>query len=276
MGYEGEEEHSVQIKPLTKPVLDENATLFTYLDNFEFEERFHASHWNHMNVNMYNYDVTTLSDTFQVEVRNRLRGYEFVFPIKHREGYRITSGFGPRNMFGSKFHYGTDLEIKIGDTIVAAMEGRVRMVRNDQYGYGLYVMIAHENGLETLYAHMSKQLVKPGQWVTAGETIGLGGNTGRSTGPHLHFEFRFMGAPFDATRVCNFEHCELKAETIDIDRTWFQHLTEMKKAVYYTVKPGDNLGAIAQRHGTTITNICKLNGISRNTILKVGRKLRIR
>lgn len=89
-------------------------------------------------------------------------------------------------------HNGLDIKVYIGDTIRAAFSGKVRMVKYERRGYGKYVVIRHENGLETVYGHLSKQIVDENQYVEAGEPIGLGGNTGRSTGSHLHFE-RVLG-----------------------------------------------------------------------------------
>ena len=105
---------------------------------------------------------------------------------------RITDVFGyrPRRR---RAHYGLDIKVYVGDTIRAAFDGKVRVVKNQgRRGYGKYVVIRHDNGLETVYGHLSKQLVDTNQLVKAGEPIALGGNTGRSTGSHLHFETRFL------------------------------------------------------------------------------------
>ena len=113
----------------------------------------------------------------------------YVMPIK---GNYVTSHYGYRPQFG-RSHKGVDLRSAIGDTVYSAFSGRVRLTRFERGGYGFYVIVRHENGLETVYGHLSRFLVKPDQYVKAGQPIALSGNTGRSTGPHLHFETRFMG-----------------------------------------------------------------------------------
>lgn len=125
-----------------------------------------------------------------------LRG--FCMPTPSR---KVTSKFGPR--WGRR-HEGLDIKVYIGDTIRAAFDGKVRIVKFNRGGYGYYVVIRHPNGLETLYGHMSKQIVKENQIVKAGEPIGLGGNTGRSYGSHLHFETRLLGKPIDPARMFDF------------------------------------------------------------------------
>ncbi len=117
----------------------------------------------------------------------------------------ITSNYGYRRRF-RRVHRGTDLRLSIGDTVVSAFDGKVRLTKYEGRGYGYYVVIRHDNGMETVYGHLSKFLVKPNQRVKAGEPIALGGNTGRSTGPHLHFETRFMGLPINPAAIIDFEN----------------------------------------------------------------------
>ncbi len=117
----------------------------------------------------------------------------------------ITSNYGYRPRF-RRVHRGTDLRLSIGDTVVSAFDGKVRLTKYEGRGYGYYVVIRHDNGMETVYGHLSKFLVKPNQRVKAGEPIALGGNTGRSTGPHLHFETRFMGLPINPAAIIDFEN----------------------------------------------------------------------
>lgn len=115
----------------------------------------------------------------------------------------VTSNFGPR--WGRR-HQGLDIKVYVGDTIRAAFDGKVRVVACEglRKGYGYYIVIRHPNGLETLYGHLSKQLVKENQVVRAGEVIGLGGNTGRSTGSHLHFETRLLGEAINPVYMFDF------------------------------------------------------------------------
>lgn len=116
----------------------------------------------------------------------------------------VTSKYGYRKKF-KRMHKGIDIKVYIGDTIYAAFDGQVRVAKYDQNGYGKYIVIRHNNGFETIYGHLSKQLVKTNDFVQAGEPIGLGGNTGRSSGSHLHFEIRFCGIAIDPAEIFNFE-----------------------------------------------------------------------
>lgn len=116
-------------------------------------------------------------------------------------------------------HNGLDLKVNIGDTIVSAFDGKVRIVKYERRGYGKYVVIRHDNGLETIYGHLSKQLVEENQLVKAGEPIGLGGNTGRSTGSHLHFETRFLGIAINPIYMFDFPKQDIVADTYTFRKT---------------------------------------------------------
>ena len=133
-----------------------------------------------------------------------LRGFHMPTPSR-----KVTSPFGQR---WGRLHAGLDIKVYIGDTICAAFDGKVRVVDYDARGYGNYVVIRHPNGLETLYGHMSKHLVKNNQIVKAGEPIGLGGNTGRSTGSHLHFETRICGVPINPALMFDFPHQDVTGD----------------------------------------------------------------
>ena len=202
--------------------------------------------------------------------------------------------YGPRRR---RQHQGVDLPLKTGDPVYATFCGRVRISQYNKGGYGNLVIIRHDNGLETYYGHLSERMVEPGQWVEAGQIIGLGGSTGRSTGPHLHFETRYYGQSFDPERLIDFKNGTLSRETFLLKKSFFsiysnagqdfedeianeeQDKTEAaEKAAmkYYKIRSGDTLGAIARRHGTTVANLCRLNGIKSTTILRIGRSLRVR
>jgi len=133
-----------------------------------------------------------------------LRGFHMPTPSR-----KITSPYGQR---WGRLHAGLDIKVYIGDTICAAFDGKVRVVDYDRNGYGNFVVIRHPNGLETLYGHMSKHLVKNNQIVRAGEPIGLGGNTGRSTGSHLHFETRLCGVPINPALMFDFPHQDVTGD----------------------------------------------------------------
>ena len=202
--------------------------------------------------------------------------------------------YGPRRR---RQHQGVDLPLKTGDPVYATFCGRVRISQYNKGGYGNLVIIRHDNGLETYYGHLSERMVEPGQWVEAGQIIGLGGSTGRSTGPHLHFETRYYGQSFDPERLIDFKNGTLSRETFLLKKSFFSIYSNAgqdfedeianeeqdkkeaaKKAAmkYYKIRSGDTLGAIARRHGTTVANLCRLNGIKSTTILRIGRSLRVR
>lgn len=124
----------------------------------------------------------------------------FAMPTTSRQ---VTSRFGYRPRFRRQ-HKGLDIKVYTGDTIYAAFDGKVRVTRYDAGGYGNYIVVRHPNGLETIYGHLSKQLVETNQEVKAGEPIGLGGNTGRSFGSHLHFETRVLGEAIDPALLFDF------------------------------------------------------------------------
>lgn len=191
---------------------------------------------------------------------------------------RITDVFGyrPRRR---RVHNGLDVKVYVGDTIRAAFDGKIRVVKNQgRRGYGKYIVIRHDNGLETVYGHLSKQLVDTDQLVKAGEPIGLGGNTGRSTGSHLHFETRFLGVPIDPALMFDFEKQDIVADSYTFRRAKGNSGTTRNVAsgegMFYKVKKGDTLGRIAARQGVSIDKLCKLNRITRKTVLRPGQVLR--
>lgn len=190
------------------------------------------------------------------------------------ESTKITDIFGyrPRRR---RMHYGLDVKVERGDTIRAAFDGKVRYVSYQRRGYGYYVVIRHPNGLETLYAHLTKRLVEENEVVRAGTPIGLGGNTGRSTGAHLHFETRLLGKALNPALMFDFPNQDVTGDT-------YLYMKPKKKVydpsdpdTYYKVKSGDTLGRIAARKGTTVKNLCKLNGITTQTTLRIGQVLRL-
>lgn len=210
--------------------------------------------WDNERVHVYAGNTAALPDTFRIDLTG------FCMPTPNT---KITSKFGPR---WHRMHNGLDIKVNIGDTIVSAFDGKVRVVKYERKGYGKYVVIRHENGLETIYGHLSKQLVKTDQTVKAGQPIGLGGNTGRSTGPHLHFETRLVGIAINPDLMFDFPHQDVTADS---------YLFIKKKAPkYYKVRKGDCLSKIATRNGVSVATLCKLNHITRNTILRPGQVLK--
>ena len=209
------------------------------------------------NAYVHKYENVELPDSVIIS----MKGY--VMPT---DSTRITDKYGYRPRRGRP-HLGIDIKVRTGDTIRAAFDGKVRISRYERRGYGHYLVIRHPNGLETVYGHLSKKLVNENEIVHAGDPIGLGGNTGRSTGSHLHFETRILGNAVNPAFMFDFP--SQKATT---DYFVYQKNT---REVYYKVKSGDTLSGIALKNETSVANICKLNGISKNAVIKVGQTLRI-
>ena len=107
----------------------------------------------------------------------------------------ITSDYGVWRE--NRYHQGIDFELSIGDTVYSVFCGEVRIEKYDPQGYGNVVVVRNYNMSETLYGHLDKSLVRNGQVITVGQPVGIGGNTGTSTGPHLHFEIRSSGYHFN-------------------------------------------------------------------------------
>ncbi len=205
---------------------------------------------------------------------------DFVYPANGL----ITSPFGPR---WGRMHYGLDIDLETGDPVWVAFEG---MVRISQYhaSYGNVVVVRHANGLETLYAHLSQRHVKPGDYLQAGDQIGLGGNTGRSYGAHLHFEVRFMGDAINPALLVDPNQKSLRDWEFVLHKSHFNHsaaVAEFNKDAskarreskkFHTVKRGETLSAIARKRGTSVSALCKLNKLRETSIIREGQKLRYR
>ena len=232
--------------------------------------------WNGKHVDKPAYDHEKMTWGYLLDLREE--GCDYVHPF---EGV-VTSKYGWRR---SRWHKGIDIDLEIGDPVYAAFDGIIRIQKYNPGGYGNYVMIRHYNGVETLYGHLSEAVVVRNQTVRAGQIIGYGGSTGRSTGSHLHFETRLMGQAFDPARIIDFNTYTLKMDQAWINEKWFPYIkngntksVQVPKTAkrYHKIRSGDTLGHIARRYGTTITAICRLNRISRSTTLRIGRTLRVK
>ncbi len=215
-------------------------------------------------------DISKMEDSVLVVLKNDKN-----FFSSPKEG-PINSDFGWRRR---RFHYGIDIDLNIGDTVKSTFDGIVR-VSKWVSGYGNVIIVRHFNGLETLYGHLTCSKVLPNQEVKAGELIGLGGSTGRSTGPHLHYEIRYKGSPLNPNQLINFKTAALVKDSIYLSKKSFKYISDIKKAAtttkYYKVKPGDSLSKIAVKNGTSVSNLCRLNGIKQTSTLAVGRTLRVK
>ena len=245
--------------------------------------------------NKYAHRATELPETYKIDLRH------FTMPTTSRV---ITSNFGSR---WGRQHKGLDIKVYIGDAIRAAFSGKVRIVRYEAGGYGKYIVIRHNNGLETIYGHLSKQLVEENQEVRSGEVIGLGGNTGRSTGSHLHFETRLCGVALNPALMFDFraqdvtgDYYAFNKETYDNESTNATRLRGKQDSStyastnssddyatnkrttsgltdqisYHKVKKGETLERIAKKRGVTVEQICKLNHITKTMRLRPGQILR--
>lgn len=244
--------------------------------------------WN----NIYAHRATELPESYRINLKH------FCMPTPSRV---ITSNFGYR---WGRQHEGLDIKVYIGDTIRAAFSGKVRMVKYDGRGYGKYVVIRHNNGLETLYGHMSAQLVEENQVVRAGEPIGLGGNTGRSSGSHLHFETRLCGVAINPALMFDFREQDVVGDSYLFRRDSYKaestEATRLRgkvgngsysredvvgasssqgdningEVLYHKVASGETLQSIAEKHGVTVDAICRLNHIRKTMRLRPGQILR--
>ncbi len=247
--------------------------------------------------NIYAHKAVPMPETYTIDLRG------FCMPTTSRA---ITSNFGYR---WRRQHKGLDIKVYVGDTIRAAFSGKVRVVKYEAKGYGKYIVIRHNNGLETIYGHLSKQLVKENQMVKAGDAIGLGGNTGRSTGSHLHFETRLCGTALNPALMFDFRAQDVTGDYYVYDRRTYDkesaQATRLRgmigngayteadvrgtsggetteatapsrapQPVYHKVKRGETLSTIAKKQGTTVAQLCKLNRLSAKSKIRVGQIIR--
>lgn len=281
---------SVEVETTTKYL----ESLFADEEEPEFD--IYTEGWNSGYVNCY--AGVEVPQTVVIDVRN--------FAMPH-PGY-LTSPYGYRPRF-KRMHKGVDIKANTGDTIRAAFDGKVRITKYEAKGYGYYIVLRHTNDLETVYGHLTKFLVEPDQYVRAGDPIGLAGNTGRSFGSHLHFETRYMGYAINPAAIFDFPNQTTHTDYYTFDKNTYQnarnfspeaneayareyratHVIEYGStsgssagrssasgSQYYTVRAGDSLSRIASRNGTTVRNLCRLNGLTTSSKIVPGQKLKIK
>ncbi|MBR5851849.1 MAG: peptidoglycan DD-metalloendopeptidase family protein [Bacteroidaceae bacterium] len=213
---------------------------------------------------------SAMPDSFRIDLRN------YVMPTSNT---KITDIFGYRPN-RRRVHQGLDIKVQTGDTIYAAFDGKVRVTSYQRRGYGHYIVIRHNNGIETLYAHLSKKLVKANQNVKAGDPIGLGGNTGRSSGSHLHFETILMGKSLDPALMFDFKNQSMTGEHYMYRKPGSKYIENGKVKIagpekkYHKVKSGDTIEKIARKYGVSQKRIFELNGLKSNSIIRPGQTLR--
>ena len=268
-----------------------NDGTWRYIQNrtVEQDSTVYSKYWDTTNIAAYKgVKIDSLPQSVAINLVDSLKSYRFPYVG------RVTSRYGIRHR---RAHNGIDIALKVGDTICSAFDGRVRFSKATDTGYGTLVIIRHDNGLETYHGHLSARLVEEGDRVVAGQPIALGGNSGRSTGPHIHFETRYYGQSFDPERIINFRTGELRRDSFLLSKNYFsiyskysqdfnaeaeRNAAEKKENElsaekrYYKVRKGDYLGLIAKKNNTTVAAICRLNGIKSTTVLQIGRTLRVK
>lgn len=304
----------------TLATADDNIKVITYTNNTwgyyypnlreRLEKDIFRQHWDTTQVFAYkSIMLKDLPQTVELELVKDLGDYHA--PMVGT----IRSKYGPR---GRRNHNGVDIPLKTGEPIYATFSGKVRYARFNAGGFGNLVILRHENGLETWYAHLTRCNVKVNDYVPAGAVIGFGGNTGRSRGPHLHFEMRYCDQTFDPEHIIDFATGDLRYQTFELQKSYFnihsrasetldedddfdstvlasdtdgltseeilaniaaaekEKIAAATTPVYHTIKRGDTLSKIARQYGTSINNLCKLNNITPNSIIREGKRLRVR
>jgi murein DD-endopeptidase MepM/ murein hydrolase activator NlpD len=242
---------------------DQSESLGEEMDTTKSEYPAHdlyRNNWNTHTVNPYEIRLVDMPDTVLIN----LTGY------CHPFFNRVTSDFGFRR---SRHHYGIDIKLNTGDSVLCAFDGKVRIARRSS-SYGYFVIVRHHNGLETVYAHLSRILVTPNQSVKAGELIGKGGNTGRSRGSHLHYEIRYLGVPVNPNNVIDFAKGVTLSDTLCLHAAHFNYVKEIEKIRYWTVKRGHTLGYISLKTGVSVNTLCRLNKITRKSLIRPGQRIR--
>ena len=240
--------------------------------------------WDTHRVNPYRVDGRSYRDSLKLHLTDPPRQRYAKMPLLTTP---ITSGFAFR---GYRWHYGMDLDLETGDSVKTVFDGVVRIQAWDGGGYGNYILVRHYNGLETVYGHLSKALVTVGTFVKAGQLIGYGGSTGRSTGSHLHFEVRYQGNPINPVLMYDFPGYKLRKDNFTITSALFNYYSRAvgrsrsgsrssspsraRQVVTHKVRSGDTLSEVAERYGVRVSTLKKLNpGVK---TLQPGKKLRVK
>jgi murein DD-endopeptidase MepM/ murein hydrolase activator NlpD len=223
--------------------------------------------WDTENPNVHAMELPLKDTTYAFDLIDKLNDCGFVMPANGI----ITSLYGYRD---GRMHNGIDIALKTGDPVVSAFRGMVRVAKNHG-SFGNVVVIRHYNGFETVYAHLSKILVKPGDMVDPGQLIGKGGNTGRSRGAHLHFEMRFKGYALNPRFIIDLNKKQILSESVIVKKTKTGFAAYPAGTVFHTVKGGDYLYKVATQYGITVQQLCVWNGIQKKAHLSSGMKLKV-
>jgi len=225
--------------------------------------------WDTENISAYDDEISSNDTSLMLTLIDTQNLCNFAMPIQNPV---ITSYFGYRE---GRSHNGIDLDLEVWDPVVASFDGMVRIALKHP-GYGRVVVIRHYNGLETLYAHLHRIKVKAGDIVEAGQLIGLGGSSGRSTGSHLHFEVRFKGKALNPKHLISFNENKLISESVELKKQKHTYLAIPSGVEFHTVERGDYMHKIATRYGITVKELCDLNDMKKGSTLRIGRQVRIK
>lgn len=247
---------------------------------------FAYDYWDSKKVNPYK-DVV-LPTPFKIQFNQTT----FTHPVDHE--IKVTSRFGRRRY---RPHRGLDIDLVTGDVVRSVLPGKVRFVGYSS-GHGKTVIVRHANDIETVYAHLSGYEVQVNELVAEGQILGLGGNTGRSTGSHLHLEVRYKGVCIHPEYVFNFDGSQnIRGSELWVTKGWKSPrahsayrkskltpiftkedaiLAQNSEPRFHRVRKGETLSHISMRYHLRIKEICKLNSIYQNSVLSIGQLIKIR
>ena len=265
----------------------DNTWQYIKLKGYVADQDIFKTHWETTSPNPYQKTLEELPSVWSIWMVDSLDQYHVPYKGSVYSKYGVRRG---------RPHQGVDIPLSTGDPVYATFTGQVRVSRFSK-GYGNLVVIRHENGLETFYGHLSERKVEVGEWVNAGQIIGLGGSTGRSSGPHLHFETRYQGFSFDPQWIIDFKTGELRHRLFILKKKYFsqynsydqnfddeilneeddkREAAEREAMRWHVIRSGDTLYGLALANKTTVAEICRLNNISAKSTLRIGQKLRVR
>lgn len=244
-------------------------TLTNFYENTPIPSNSVYGNWDTVHITPYSDELSVNDSSIMLTLVDKVNLCDFVMPIQNPV---ITSNFGYRE---GRNHNGIDLDLEVWDPVVASFDGMVRIALKHP-SFGRVVVIRHYNGLETIYAHLHRLKVKSGDIVEAGQIIGLGGSSGRSSGSHLHFELRFKGKPLNPKQIINFKENQLISSQLELRKKKYNYTAIPVGVEYYTIQRGDYITKIANLYGLSTKELCELNELRKNSILRVGKKLRIK
>ncbi|MCA0233669.1 MAG: peptidoglycan DD-metalloendopeptidase family protein [Bacteroidetes bacterium] len=240
--------------------------------------------WDSRTIDPYNLNPLEFEENISLRLFDPGKGRFWNLPTSE---VKVTSQFGPR---WGRWHEGMDLDLNTGDPVYSTYDGIVRVTAYDGNGYGRFVLVRHYNGLETLYGHLSKITVEVGQLIKAGDMLGLGGNTGRSFGDHLHYENRYEGNPFSPAWIWDFPGQTIRNERFVLTSKVWDHLrggrsidsefdiskAKVKRTVLHRVRRGETLDTIASKYGMSTSELAQKNHLRLTARLKIGQRLRVK